>query len=123
MRKVIVMVVIAFSGTMGNSLSAQEPKTIKLEQYPGEFTVKGMILNEGVYIFEITNKGVDHPVGFGLATADEPDVEHALAVVTNGGRGLDDGETDSTEAITLKKGKYVYWCPANPTAQYNLVVE
>ena len=98
-------------------------KIIKLEQTPKEFTIKGFTLTEGEYVFEISNNGVDHPVGFGLSPKSHPDLEHAMAMVTNGGKGLNDGESDKTEVITLNKGKYVYWCPANPTEQYEIVVE
>lgn len=122
MKKLLVIVAVAMASTTLNTVKAQELKTIKLEQTPGEFTVKGLTITEGTYIFEVRNNGVDHPVGFGLATVTQPDVEHALAVITNGGRGLNDGESDTTEPITLKPGKYVYWCPANPTEQYKLIV-
>lgn len=122
MRKLVVIMAIAIASSTFNTVKAQEVKTIKLEQTPGEFTVKGFNLTEGTYTFEVKNNGVDHPVGFGLATVSQPDVDHALAVITNGGRGLNDGESDATDPITLKPGKYVYWCPANPTEQYELNV-
>ena len=34
-----------------------------------------------------------------------------------------DGETQSSNVVTLEKGEYVYFCPLNPTPQYKIVVK
>lgn len=41
-------------------------ETISLEQVPGAFNRKQLTVDAGTYIFEVTNKGVDHEVGFVL---------------------------------------------------------
>lgn len=46
---------------------AQSAKTVKLEQVPGDFSQKELKLKAGKkYVFEISNNGVDHEVGFGM---------------------------------------------------------
>ena len=65
MKKVIAILVIVLGFAFNTS--AQEVKTVSLEQTKGEFTQKQITLSEGTYIFEIANNNVGHNVGFVLA--------------------------------------------------------
>mgnify|MGYP005637131503 CR=1 FL=1 len=99
-----------------------EAKVIKLDQTPGEFVVKDLTLKPGKYIFEVSNTGVDHEVGF------------VLVPVTNGKEGdhikagylskaIKNGEKGSSKVVELKAGTYNYFCPLNPTPHYKIVVK
>ncbi|MDY8138602.1 cupredoxin domain-containing protein [Aquimarina sp. 2201CG5-10] len=118
MKKVITLFVfvlaVAFSGV------AQQTKTVSLEQTKGEFTQKEIKLSEGSYIFEVSNTGVGHNVGFVLAPKSNPDAHIKTAYVTE---AVATGKTQKSNVTKLKKGEYVYFCPLNPTPQYTLIVE
>jgi plastocyanin len=123
MKRIITIAVILLAGTFSNNLLAQnEAKTIKLEQTEGEFTIQSLTLDEGEYVFEIVNSGVDHEVGFVVAPEGKTDQENHIkeAYVTKTAKN---GETSSSKTVTLKKGNYVYFCPLNPTPQYKLTVK
>ena len=97
-------------------------KKVKLTQIPGEFTTKGLALEAGNYQFEIANDGVDHEVGFVLAPKGKTDAANHIkaAYVT---APVKDGASSLTKVVSLEAGNYVYFCPLNPTEQYNLVVK
>lgn len=122
MKKVIILSIVAIISLFSTSAIAQKAKTIKLEQTTGDFSVHGLTLSEGNYIFEIANNGVDHEVGFVIAPEGKTDQAHHIKagyvkeVVKN-------GSSSTTNVVSLKKGKYVYFCPLNPTPQYTIVVE
>lgn len=119
MKKLILTTVLAIMGIFG---AMAQSKTVHLEQTPGEFTVKELKLSEGTYVFEITNSGVNHEVGFVLAPKGKVDKEHFIkeAFVKE---TVKNGKTQPTSEVTLAKGEYVYFCPLNPTEQYSLTVE
>lgn len=121
MKKVIILSIALVSAFINVSV-AQDAKVIKLEQTPGEFTVQGLTLTEGTYIFEIANNGVDHEVGFVLAPKGKTDAENHIkeAYVQN---AVANGTTSTSKQVKLTKGKYVYFCPLNPTEQYALTVK
>lgn len=106
-----------------SSLAQDNVETLKLEQVPGKFTKKKIKVKPGTYIFEVTNKSVDHEVGFVLApkkadiAADDHIKEAYLTQVVG------EGQTATSNEVTLTAGEYVYFCPLNPTPQYTLVVE
>ena len=120
MKKAIVLSLVIL-GAFVNISVAQDTKTIKLEQTPGQFTVQSLTLLEGTYIFEIANNGVDHEVGFVLApkgkTEAESHIKEAYVLKT-----VADGTSQTSQEVKLSKGKYVYFCPLNPTEQYALTV-
>lgn len=122
MKKVIVLSIVVIASLFSTSAVAQKVKTIKLEQTTGDFSVHGLVLSEGDYIFEIANNGVDHEVGFVIAPEGKTDQAHHIKsgyvkeIVKN-------GNSSTTGLVSLKKGKYVYFCPLNPTPQYSIVVE
>lgn len=101
---------------------AQDVKHVSLEQTKGEFTVKELKLSEGTYIFDVTNTGVDHELGFVLAPEGKPEPKNHIknAYVQN---KIATGKTESSKEVMLKKGRYIYFCPLNPTPQYTLIVE
>jgi len=119
--KKLIFSTIAFLAVIASAF-AQDAKHVTLEQTKGDFTVKELKLSEGTYIFDIKNVDVDHEVGFVLAPEGklEPENHIKSAYVT---KKVATGETVPTNEVMLKKGKYTYFCPLNPTPQYTLVVE
>ncbi len=119
-----LLVAITFVFAFASNVSAQEVKTVSLEQTKGEFTQKEVKLSEGTYVFNISNNGVGHNVGFVLVPkgkdASKPENHIANAYVT---KAVATGKTESSKQVTLKKGEYVYFCPLNPTPQYTLIIE
>ena len=120
MKNLFSLVTLFFAVTL--AAVAQDVKTVTLEQTDGAFSVKELKLEEGTYVFDIKNTGVDHEIGFVLAPegkTDQPNhIKEAYVQKT-----VKEGETQSSKEVTLKKGKYVYFCPLNPTPQYTLIVE
>jgi len=95
---------------------------VKLTQVPGEFTTKSLELEAGAYQFEIVNKSVDHEVGFVLAPKGKTDAANHIkaAYVT---APVKEGTSSMTNIVNLTPGEYVYFCPLNPTEQYELTVK
>lgn len=120
MKKVIVIVLLVLGVSF--TAEAQKVKTVSLEQTKGEFTQKAITLTEGTYMFEISNNGVGHDVGFVLAPKGMTDEAHHIkeAYVTS---LVKTNSKSTTKKVKLKKGEYVYFCPLNPTPQYTLIVE
>ena len=114
--------IISFSAIQAQEMTKSDssPETIKLEQTPGEFTQQTLTLKPGSYIFEVSNKGIDHAVGFVLAPKSNPDAHIQSAYVT---QAIATGATQRSNLTVLTKGEYVYFCPLNPTPQYRLIVE
>ncbi|MBT32973.1 MAG: hypothetical protein CMO01_25220 [Thalassobius sp.] len=122
MKKNLAFGLLLLMSLFSVQLFAQEVETIKLTQTEGAFETESLTLKEGTYIFEVTNQGVDHELGFVLAPKGKTDMEFHIkdAYVQN---AIKKGETSSSKEVTLKKGEYVYFCPLNPTPQYTLIVE
>ncbi len=128
MKNVILSLIVVVAGVF--SMHAQDKKimkkateTIALEQIPGEFTQKQLTVKAGTYVFEINNNAVGHDVGFVLVkkgddiTKPENHIQTAYVTkpVANGTKGM-------SQATTLAKGEYVYFCPLNPTATDNTLI-
>ena len=79
---------------------------------------KTIELKPGSYTFRVTNRDVDHSLGFYLRG--DGLVNKARLPKVSGG-GLTKGVTKDYN-ITLKPGEYVYSCPLNPTIDYKLIV-
>lgn len=98
--------------------------TVSLEQTPGEFTQKDLILKEGVYVFEVTNNNAGTDVGLVLVPegkdASNPENHIKNAYVT---KAVKEGTKEKSKAVKLTKGTYTYFCPLNKTPQYTLTVE
>ncbi|MEQ8417536.1 MAG: plastocyanin/azurin family copper-binding protein [Imperialibacter sp.] len=101
---------------------AQEAKTIKLDQTPGEFKTTELALKPGKYVFDVTNKGVDHAVGFVITPKGETDQENHIQS-SYLSKIIENGESAQSGEVMLEKGEYVYFCPLNPTPHYRLVVK
>ena len=101
---------------------AQNAKTIQLEQTKGEFTIQDMTLEAGDYVFEISNNGVDHEVGFVLAPKGKTEAaDHIKAAYVQ--ETVKEGSSSTSKVVSLEKGEYVYFCPMSPTPQYTLTVK
>lgn len=118
---ILAFILLAFA-TAGTAQSDAEVSTIRLEQTPGKFTVQSLTLEEGNYQFEIANVGVDHELGFVLAPKGKPQPEHHIQAAYVQ-KTVKDGETGYSKTVALTKGEYIYFCPLNPTEQYNLTVK
>lgn len=121
MKKLVVVSILFLGSVFANSVQAQKVKTVKLEQTKGDFSVHGLTLSEGNYVFEIANNGVDHEVGFVIAPYGKTAQAHHLKAAYVK-KTIKNGEASETNVVQLKKGKYVYFCPLNPTPQYTLEV-
>ncbi|MFS4454523.1 cupredoxin domain-containing protein [Maribacter sp. 2304DJ31-5] len=127
MKKVITVIVLALGTIL--STNAQDkmmkdaPKTIALEQTPGEFTQKQITVSAGTYVFEISNNAVGHNVGFVLVKkgqdASKPENHIQTAYVTE---QVATGKKQSSKPTKLEKGEYVYFCPLNPTSTDNTLI-
>lgn len=113
----VLMLLFVFTASIQAQVS-----TISLEQTEGEFTIKSLTLSPGEYQFEIENNGVDHEVGFVLAPEGKTDQANHIqeAYVTE---TVKDGASSKTKVVTLTPGRYVYFCPLNPTEQCLLTVK
>ena len=78
---------------------------------------KPIILAPGKYIFRISNREVNYPLGFWLRGQG---LQRVLLPSVSGG-GLETGVTKDYE-ITLTPGEYIFSCPLNPTPDYKLNV-
>lgn len=132
MKKVIAILIVALSFSFAGQAQDMMKKnhkmmkatTVSLEQTPGEFTQKELTLKEGTYVFEIANNNSGGDVGFVLVPegkdASKPENHIKNAYVTE---VVKEGKKQTSNAVKLEKGNYVYFCPMNPTPQYTLTVE
>ncbi|MHA7841769.1 MAG: plastocyanin/azurin family copper-binding protein [Winogradskyella sp.] len=129
MKNLIFILIFAigftFNGTAQDQMmKGKKASVVTLEQTDGEFTIKSLSLKEGSYIFNIANNNVGHDVGFVLVKKGEdvsnPDNHIKSAYVT---KAVKNNSSEKTNITVLSKGEYVYFCPLNPTPQYNLVVK
>ena len=120
MKKFIAIVILILGVSF--TASAQQVKTVALEQTNGEFTQKQITLSEGTYVFEIANNGIAHNVGFVLVPQGKKGAENHIknAYVT---KAVATNKKSTSKKVTLKKGTYEYFCPLNPTPRYRLVVQ
>lgn len=122
MKKLVAFAIVLIGFAF--QTSAQEVKTVSLEQTKGEFTQKALTLSEGTYIFEVSNKNAAPEVGLVLIEAgkDGTDAKNHIknAYVS---QMVKHGKKESSKAVMLKKGTYKYFCPFNKTPQYTLLVK
>ncbi|MEO0469823.1 MAG: cupredoxin domain-containing protein [Bacteroidota bacterium] len=123
MKRIITTALLALGLFATVSLSAQNAKTVKLKQTPGEFAKENLTLKAGQpYVFQIANKGVDHPVGFVIAPKGKTDqANHIQSAYLS--KTITDGEKGRSKEVVLEAGEYVYFCPLNPTPQYTITVK
>ena len=128
MKKVISILVIVLAFTFNSNaqdkMMDKAVRTIALEQTKGEFTQKSLTVSEGTYVFEVSNNHAAEAVGLVLVPkgkdASKPENHIKTAYVTT---VVKDGKVEKSNATTLAKGEYIYFCPMNPTPQYTLTVE
>lgn len=99
-------------------------KVVSLEQTKGKFTQKSITLEEGTYVFEISNNNATPEVGFVLVEAGK-DASNSKNHIKEAyvSKVVMRGKKESSKPVMLKKGVYKYFCPLNNTPQYTLVVE
>ena len=130
MKKIITVIALAFTSVfyaqekkMEDKMMDKGTKVISLEQTTGEFTQKQLTVNAGTYVFEISNNGVDHNVGFVLVEKGK-DISkaenHIQTAYVTAPVGTDSKQT--SKPTELKKGEYVYFCPLNPTSTDNTLI-
>lgn len=128
MKNLIVglfLVAFTFTATAQDKMMKKGTvKTVALEQTKGEFTQKTLTLNEGTYIFEVTNNNAAPEVGLVLIE-DGKDGSNPKNHITDAyvSQMVTHGKTESSKEVKLKKGTYKYFCPFNKTPQYTLIVE
>lgn len=128
MKNLIVgLFLVAFTLTAAaqdKMMKKEMVKTIALEQTKGEFTQKNLTLSEGTYIFEVSNNNAAPEVGLVLIEDGKdganPNNHIKDAYVS---QMVKHGKTESSKAVTLRKGTYKYFCPFNNTPQYTLIVK
>jgi len=117
-----LMIVALLIGFVATGFAQEEAKVIKLDQTPGKFTKESLTLKPGKYIFEVTNAGVDHEVGFVIApVVNGKEGDHIKAGYLP--KAIKDGEKASSKVVELKAGTYNYFCPLNPTPHYQIIVK
>ncbi len=145
--KTFLFAAIAFSFIAPAAIAETDPQVIELTQTPCQFIesekellkspprsyngckkfnkktassrpIIPLKLKPGKYIFRVANKNVGYDLGFWLRGKG---VSRAFLPSVSGG-DIEIGESKDYK-ITLKKGKYVYSCPLNPTPDYPLIVE
>ncbi len=107
---------------VATGFSQDKPQVIKLDQTAGKFTVEQMTVSAGKYIFEVSNVGVDHELGFVLVPVKNgKEGEHIKASYLS--KTIKDGETAKSKVVNLTPGTYSYFCPLNPTPHYTITVK
>jgi plastocyanin len=122
MKKSTSFLLIILAMLTGFVSLAQKAETIKLDQTPGEFKTTELTLKPGKYVFDVTNKGVDHAVGFVITPMGKTDQENHIQS-SYLSKIIENGESAQSGEVMLEKGEYVYFCPLNPTPHYRLVVK
>ena len=122
MKRTFMIAALLIGFSAASFAQKSEAKVIKLDQTPGEFVVQELTLKPGKYIFEVTNSGVDHEVGFVIVpVANGKEGDHIKAGYLP--KAIKNGEKASSNAVELKAGTYNYFCPLNPTPHYKIVVK
>lgn len=123
MKKFIKNITLIIAIVISGSAFAQEAKVIQLTQVEGDFKEKKELqLKAGEkYIFEISNEGVDHEVGFVLIPKGKMEQIHHIknAYVQ---KTVANGSSSTSQEVVLEKGEYEYFCPLNPTPHYSIIV-
>jgi|APTNR8051073442_1049403.scaffolds.fasta_scaffold02278_10 hypothetical protein len=103
----------------------KEVTIIELIQTPGQFSTQELDLKPGKYQFRIVNQNVDRELGFVIQKAKDAKADVMKTAVPNSfsSKTVKAGEAAYTGVVELKKGKYVYSCPLNPTPHYSIEVK
>lgn len=103
------------------SIVNAQVEQIELTQTKGAFTSESLDLAAGEYQFNISNKDVDHEVGFVLVPKGKYEQDNHIkeAYVKS---AVPTGKSSLTDVVTLEPGEYEYFCPLNPTPKYKITV-
>lgn len=116
----IITLLVGFVAT--GFAQKEEAKVIKLDQTPGKFTQEALTLKSGKYIFEVSNSGVDHELGFVIVpVSNGKEGKHIKAGYLS--NAIKNGEKSSSKVVELTAGTYNYFCPLNPTPHYQIIVK
>lgn len=117
--KSLLILAVAF---IAFTSQAQAQEVVKLDQTPGEFEQTELTLKAGTYIFDVTNSGVDHEVGFVITTVNKKGESGDHLKTSYLSKTINDGESARSQAVSLEPGTYHYFCPLNPTPTYTITV-
>jgi len=94
---------------------------VNLTQIEGAFMTESLVLTPGEYQFNISNKNVDHEVGFVLAPKGMSEAKsHIKEAYVKA--PVSQGNSSMSQVVKLEAGEYEYFCPMNPTPKYTLTV-
>ncbi|HEY9116547.1 MAG TPA: plastocyanin/azurin family copper-binding protein [Roseivirga sp.] len=122
MKRSILLVALFLGITVASLAQENNATVIKLDQLPGKFKTEELTLKPGKYIFEVSNVGVDHELGFVIAPVDEgKEGDHIKTSYL--AKTIKNGETSRSQIVILAEGTYNYFCPLNPTPHYQIIVK
>ncbi len=120
--KKLVLTLALIVASVSVALAQNDVTVVKLDQTPGKFEKEGLNLKPGKYIFEVSNVGVDHELGFVIVpTENGKEGEHIKDGYLK--KTINAGETSRSQVVELKAGTYNYFCPLNPTPHYQIIVK
>lgn len=122
----LALIVSFTSFTSANAqMTTSDVSVIELSQIPGDFESGNLTLDAGNYLFKVSNKSVDHEVGFVIQKAADKDGDVMKTAYPNSfsESTIAKGKTSSTGIVKLTPGEYVYSCPMNPTPKYKITVK
>lgn len=128
MSKLIPFLALLLLGLSAPPLSAQtadrDVTIIELIQTEGQFETQALQLAPGKYQFRVVNKNVAKDLGFVIQKAADKEGNVMETAVPNSFTTayVKEGSAEYTGVVELKKGKYVYSCPLNPTPHYSINV-
>ncbi|MEP3371933.1 MAG: hypothetical protein ABJO28_12445 [Maribacter dokdonensis] len=129
MKKIISALIIICALFMNQNLKAQAMEKnvtiIELTQTEGQFETQNLELTAGKYKFRVVNKDVDKDLGLAIQKKEDKGKDLMKTAIPTAFTSafVKKGKAEYSGVVELKKGKYVYFCPLNPTPYYNLTVK
>ena len=129
MKKLLSVFSLVCTLFINQSLKAQtmekDVTIIELTQTENQFETQELKLTSGKYQFRIVNKNVDKDLGFLIRKEEDKNSSSMETVIPNSFTAalVKKEKVQYTGIVELKKGKYVYTCPLNPTPHYQLIVK
>ena len=122
MKSILKTLAVAVIALIGFATQSQAQDIVKLEQTPGTFDKTEITLQAGTYVFEVSNSGVDHEVGFVIAEVNRKGKTGDHVKTGYLAKTINNGESARSQEVELKPGTYRYFCPLNPTPEYTITV-